>query len=112
MSLLTVLKATSSPVNYAFAVQEKEADCNLRRVESVEGRIGRLSGRRSILESACGREPACARVVSSSRKIGKGFFFFFQRRQADERRRNPADERRSNDEGKMEMSSGARIGFR
>lgn len=44
-------------------------------------------------------------------KMEEGFFFF-QRQEADEKRRNPADERTSDDEGKMEMSSGARIGFR
>lgn len=48
MSRLTALKETSSPVNDAFAVQEEEAHCNLRRVEPAEGRVGRLSGRQSI----------------------------------------------------------------
>lgn len=69
---VAVLKATSSPVNDAFAVQEEEANCNLCCVEPAEG----LSGREGAhCESACGREPARARVVSSSGKTGKGFFF-------------------------------------
>lgn len=48
-------------------------------------------------------------------KIGKEFFFSFFL-SSDGRlmkgEETPADERRSNDDGKMEMSSGARIGFR
>lgn len=40
MSRLTAPKATSPPVNDAFAVQEEEADRNLRRVEPAEGGVG------------------------------------------------------------------------